>query len=419
MCYAGGPYCDKKYASQLGARQRELNENTGKQKVLEQVMEARMKGEDPNKIMVPSEFKEYRNILADAPAHSLSSHQWVLDEQVERAQGKRAAAERELYTKSPGGIETLEAKRLADEISNPESYNGISATFDNKMASTFNREKMKEYEMNNLREMGKKYLPADKASDPRQLNRFTYHVNGDTFEYSHPLVNDGEPFFTEAAKEQMTPEDLKKRGSKAGSERVVFRTKHSYDTGNMVSDGMGNVHIYTDIRGKDGARKISVTESDVARLKIRPTDAPGYTYSPYTSRATEWDNAHKSKNKAEAAKEWDEYKKPSDTPQERELRAKRFHTAYKAATARKKLLDQQEKSHQLLAEAERDLRVESISSKDFAKLENRERKKIEKLQADRNAAVMFSIETKKAWDSTPKGRAERHEKDGFEFEKLR
>lgn len=397
MCYAGGPYCDKKYASMISSYSKALKKDEEKRKIASEVLKE-MESGGQESFPVPSHLRKYKESLQNKEKYIVENAHEELSKSVNLHKTNVYLAKNELLTKSPSGIEALQAGQLSQDIRNYENSKEAS------IAKNYTRKRAESYHMKHLRDTAKKYLPEEQAKDPRIISRFNSFANAKKFEYSNYHINKGEPFYTEEAKEPFTKEDIKKIGEKVSSQRVIYHTGYAYATGYMVSDGLGKVSIIPDVQNADTKMRTITPER---MSKVRPTDAPGAAYSPYTNRANTWDNASKSKTRNKVAPVWESYKKEDDTPEERELRAKVFHSAYTTSLAQKKYLDAEADSYQRLAESSRDVSVGAMSAKEYKAYEKKESRKIQSLIADYQASRLISDKIKDSWERTPKGQSEK------------
>lgn len=402
MCYAGGPYCDNNYGKKMVEAAEKVETAEGKLKVATNFRLAAQRQGTLARRDIPSKYLEYADSL-----NSKREKGYDMDYEVEQAYNEAQSAkmnleikQREHETESEGGIEAIQAAQLSREVQ------GINTEEQSRAFSGFARKKHDQYHNNAMRETLAKHAPHLTPKEIRErgkIGKFRHRGTEKSFSYSHPEINNGEPFFTEEAKPKFSQEDLTKIGQKAGSTRVIYHNGSTNVPGYLVSDGTGKMHIVPDtINGDLRTRPITPGRS----FNARPTDAPGTSHSPHKGRATTWDNASKSKTRAPAASAWESYKKDDDTPQERELRGKVFNAAYEEKIAQKKYDDVSSDEYQIMSEHSRDMSVGAIGPEHYKAEESKSDKRVLEAKASLVSARFTSQRMRKVWEQTEKGKNE-------------
>lgn len=413
MCYAGGPYCDKGYTkAYAGVSKKIYKLEQEKESVNNQLQKL------DSKLNSGQDFTAKDSKKAQELLHK---RDYVLEQKLYAHEAQQKDAFKKIMLYSPAGIESLEADRLSAEIlvSDIEKTQGWVSANDKDARAEISRRsdialqhRAYEFEKKHDREMFEKYVPKDKQAEYAlsSTGGFKASIDDKKFTYSHPEHNGGKAFFTEKAKPELSEEDLEKIGEKSGSTRVIYNGGNDkngnprFITGNLVSDGNGRTVLFPDQKHGQ-ASPIEIYPEDSEAAQIRPTDAPGHNHNPHVNRSGSWDRAAKSKNKskAKAAQVWNEYKDETDTPAERELRAKSFNTEYSTAVAKKKYLAESRRTKFLVAEA----KEQGVSKAELKKIQKKQDNKLVDLRSEYESARFISDRTTAAWKRTPKGSKER------------
>lgn len=400
MCYAGGPYCDTKYGKDMVEAGNKFTEAKAENRVLQDVVEAKISQQDFNMREVPS---QYRALAERADKTDAQGAQNMLDASKERVGEASLEVRRTMGTfnaESPSGVECLQAAQLSNTIRQGTTTSEWGTSI---AANEATRKKILSHHNNAMRKVLEENISKEASKDPRNMAKFQHSGTSDKFSMSHPKINDGEPYFTEKAKTPYTSEEIQKLGQKASSERVIYKTRGSYAPGYLVSDGVGSSYIIPDTINADQVPR-EVTEKNTHN--VRPTDAPGTSHVPYSNRSQYWDNASKSRTRSKVAPVWESFKNENDTPAEREMRGKVFHSAYTVADAQKNLGDVRAAEHQTLAEVSRDVEVGAASQADYDTQDKRSQSRIKNAAASETSARMAFKQMSELWGKTHEGRTQ-------------
>lgn len=391
MCYAGGPYCYKKYARNFGksiARYEEAESELNRVKREQRELSLKEKSGS----LTTEEVKNKR--------HQLDTETAKIQQKFDDAKAARVKAENELLIQSPEGVELLDAHRLRAEITSAYALEAERDFVEGHL-----KDKMREHENRYYRETLKKHFGKDAPITQDNQQGFNFNADEKTVTFSHR--NKTEPLFTETAKPLYSAEDVERLRNENGSHRVIYKDEdENYRTATLISDGFGRMSIVPDQKTGHDDSMIEVSSENFSSLRMRPTDAPGHSYNPHVNRADYWDKSSNSSdaNRAKAAKVWEAYSQRNESKKERELRAKRFNVGYNAVIAKNRFQKETAKSRGTLSKAIQDAKAGRLSKEQLLRVRSKEKKKLEGFRSDSISAHMMNQQMIHSWVMVPQGK---------------